>query len=155
MQRRATKYILSDYTSSYKIRLIKLHLFPIMYIYELNDLLFFIKSFKYPSNHFNINDFIFCSSVPTRSSSGFKLQHTGSSTNFTHKFYFCRLPRLWNSLPTIDISLPTNILKYNLQKFLWGHFTSNFDDNNTCSFHYYCPCNNCSRQPKQPIRTTL
>ena len=88
-----------------------------MYIFELNDLIFFIKSYKSPSDYFNINDFIFCSSITTRSSTGFKLQHNASSNNLTYNFYFCRLPRLWNSLPIIDIHLPVTILKLKLQKF--------------------------------------
>ena len=80
-------------------------------------ILYFIKSYKFPSDYFNINDFIFCSSTSTRSSTGFKLQHNASSINLTHNFYFCRLPRLWNSLPIIDIHLPVTILKSKLQKF--------------------------------------
>ena len=36
VQRRATKYILNDYTSSYKSRLTKLNLLPLMCIYELH-----------------------------------------------------------------------------------------------------------------------
>ena len=43
VQRRATKYILNDYTSSYKSRLTKLNLLPLMCIYELQDLTFYIK----------------------------------------------------------------------------------------------------------------
>ena len=43
-QRHTTKYILSDYTFSYKSRLINLSLLPLMCIFELNDLIFFIKS---------------------------------------------------------------------------------------------------------------
>ena len=155
VQRRATKYILNDYTSSYKSRLTKLNLLPLMYIFELNDLIFFIKSYKSPSDYFNINDFIFCSSITTRSSTGFKLQHNASSNNLTHNFYFCRLPRLWNSLPIIDIHLPVTILKLKLQKLFWTHFTSCFDGHNTCTFHYYCPCTRCSCLPRQPTRTVL
>ena len=49
IQRRATKYILNDYASSYRLRLIHLSLLPLMYIYELNDIMFFIKSLKRPS----------------------------------------------------------------------------------------------------------
>ena len=99
------------------------------------------KSYKYPSSYFNINDFIFCSFVSTRSSSGFKLQHIGSSTTLTHNFYFFRLPRLWNSLPTIDISLSINTIKHKLQSFLWNYFINNFEDNNLCTLrlHYYFP----------------
>ena len=46
VQRRATKYMLKGYSSSYKSRLIKLDLLPLMYLYELSDILFFIKSYK-------------------------------------------------------------------------------------------------------------
>ena len=59
VQRHATKYILNDYTSSYKSRLTKLNLLPLMCVYELHDLIFYIKSYKYPSSYFNINEFIF------------------------------------------------------------------------------------------------
>ena len=50
VQRRATKFILNDYTSDYKTRL---GMLPLMYIYEIADILFFIKSltltlFAYP-----------------------------------------------------------------------------------------------------------
>ena len=37
IQRRATKYILSDYSSDYKSRLVCLQLFPLMMQFELND----------------------------------------------------------------------------------------------------------------------
>ena len=55
IQRRATKYILNDYNSSYKSRLIQLKLLPLMYLFDFNDLIFFIKSYKSPSHHFDIN----------------------------------------------------------------------------------------------------
>ena len=54
VQRRATKYILNDYTSSYKTHLLKLNLLPLMYMFELQDPLFAIKSIKSPTNQFNI-----------------------------------------------------------------------------------------------------
>ena len=46
IQRRATKYILNDYTSDYKSRLLKLHILPLMYTLDLNDIMFFIKNLK-------------------------------------------------------------------------------------------------------------
>ena len=47
VQRRATKYILNDYTSSYKTRLIKLKLLPLMYLFELHDILFATNQLKH------------------------------------------------------------------------------------------------------------
>ena len=41
VQCRATKFILNDYQLPYKERLERLHLLPLMYTYELNDLIFF------------------------------------------------------------------------------------------------------------------
>ena len=58
VQRRATKFILGDYSMDYKSRLINLKLLPLMYTYELTDILFAIKSFKTSTNivliYFNI-----------------------------------------------------------------------------------------------------
>ena len=54
VQRRATKYILNDYTSCYKTRLIKLKLLPLMYLFELQDILFAIKSIPARHQLFNL-----------------------------------------------------------------------------------------------------
>ena len=54
VQRRATKYIPSDYTSNYKSRLIQLGILPLMYLFELADIMIFIKSVKYSSDKFNM-----------------------------------------------------------------------------------------------------
>ena len=67
IQRRASKYILGDYTSDHKTRLIKLNLLPLMYIYELLDILFFIKSYKSPINSFNIFQYVTFNNSFTRS----------------------------------------------------------------------------------------
>ena len=95
VQRRASKFILNDYTSSYKSRLIQLSLLPLMYQYELNDLLFFIKSYNSPSECFDIRRFVHFRSSSTRSSSASKLVHQISANNNERHFYFCRISRLW------------------------------------------------------------
>ena len=148
IQRRATKYILNDYKSSYKSRLLHLNLLPLMYIFELNDLNFFIKSYKSASSHFNINDYINFRTSITRSSTSHKMIHQCSSSTLSHHFYFCRLPRLWNSLPPIDLTLPTTKIVVCLKTFLWSHFVNNFDSDNVCTFHYLCPCCHCSSCPR-------
>ena len=69
VQRRATKFILQNSSFDYKDRLINLQLLPLMMEFEISDILFLVKSIKYPSDHFNILQFInFCSHT-TRSSS--------------------------------------------------------------------------------------
>ena len=44
VQHRATKYILNDYISDYKSRLIKLQILSLAYILELNDNIFHSQS---------------------------------------------------------------------------------------------------------------
>ena len=58
IQRRATKFITNDYTSSYKSLLINLHLLPLMMQLELNDILFFVVSIKNPTKSFNVLDYV-------------------------------------------------------------------------------------------------
>ena len=146
VQRRATKYILNDYHSTYKSRLIQLDLLPLMHQYKLSDLLFFIKPYKTPYPHFDINNYISmkASVSTTRSSSSGKLVHRISTTNSNRHFYFCRLPRLWNSLPLIDLNLSYMTIKKQLTQFLWYHFLNNCNSNNTCTFHFCCPCSSCT-----------
>ena len=68
VQKRATKFILNNYSLNYKNRLIAIHLLPLMYQLELNDLMFFIQSLKHRADHFNIKHFVSFSQSNTRSS---------------------------------------------------------------------------------------
>ena len=109
LQRRVTKFILNDYTSDYKTRLSSLELLPLSMTLELYDIIFFLKSVKSPSPSFDILDYIhFSVSSGTRSSSNNKLLHPLASTTSSSNFYFNRLPRLWNSLPSIDDYVSTS-----------------------------------------------
>jgi len=86
--------------------LILFGMLPLMYVYtRLPTLCFFVKSLKFPNNSFDILNFVSFSINHTRSS-GSKLYHKLSPTNLISNTYFHRLPRLWNSLPVIDTSLP-------------------------------------------------
>ena len=87
-----------------------------MYIYELTDILFFIKSLKTPTYSFDITKYVSFTRHNTRSSDT-KLCHQVSTNNITANSYFFRLPRLWNSLPIVDLSLPYNVIKKKLLLF--------------------------------------
>ena len=144
VQRRATKFILNDYLSNYRFRLVNLNLLPLMMIFELNDIIFFIKCLKKPTEYFDILNYVtFCSSR-TRSSTYFKLRHSLTKKNSVRHFYFNRLPRLWNSVPYIDVDQSIAVIKMKLKNFFWCHFIKNFNPDNACSFHYVCPCAKCS-----------
>ena len=109
-----------------------------MYTYELTDILFAIKS----TNSFDIFQHLQFNESGTRSFNT-KLCHKTSSNAITANSYFCRLPRLWNALPIISIS----VIKHKLNCFLWNHFIENFDINNHCIFYFFCPCNHCIQLP--------
>ena len=155
VQRRATKYILNDYSTDYKSRLINLHMLPLMYILDVNDVMFFLKNLHNPHNGFDINNFIKFATGHTRLASGNKLLQTRSPDNSTSNFYFNRLPRIWNALPIINYQDNPLKIKAKLLDYLWNHFTANFTSNNTCSFSFLCPCSKCSKIPHQPNFNSL
>ena len=83
IQRRATKYILLDYNSTYKSRLQQLNLLPLMHYFELQDIMFFIKSLKSPTDNFNIYDHISFARGSTRSGLHQKLTHPRSQNSYS------------------------------------------------------------------------
>ena len=59
VQKRATSSSsMITLSTIYKNRLIAIHLLPLMYQFELNDLMFFIQSLKHPADYFNIKHFV-------------------------------------------------------------------------------------------------
>lgn len=149
LQRRATKYILQDFSSDYKSRLLALSILPLMMLYELYDIMFFISNVKKPSESFNILSHVSFSTANTRSGSH-KLIHTRPISNSQRHFYFSRLVRLWNSLPIVDLSLSVETIRSKVTTFLWSIFVTQFVSSNTCSFHFLCPCSRCMSIPKSP-----
>ena len=57
----------------------------------------------------------------------------------------CCLFLLSGSFIQINIILPAHIIKQRIKSYLWEHFTSHFNTDQTCSFHLLCPCYRCSR----------
>ena len=51
VQRRASKFIISNSAMDYRDRLISLEMLPLMMEYEIADIMFLIKSLKNPSSH--------------------------------------------------------------------------------------------------------
>ena len=131
---------------SYQTRLLKLKLLPLMYLFELQDVLFAIKSLNEPTNQFSITKYITFSSASTRSGTNNNMQHLN---NMSRHSYFHRLPNLWNALPIIDIKLPFHTIKSQLKSHLYSHFTKHFDSDNNCTLHCLCPCSTC-HQVKPP-----
>ena len=111
IQHRVTKYILNDYVSDYKTRVIQLNLLPLMITLELNDILFFLKSYQHTQDCFDIKTWFKFSSAHTRSGSCNKLSLSQHNPSF-HYPLLNKFPRLWNALPPLDLSLSLNSFKY-------------------------------------------
>ena len=93
-----------------------------MYLYELLDVMFFVKCFKSPNPSFPFWDHVCFSTASTRSASGAKLNHKSRSSTLSRHTYFCRLVRIWNTLPPIDLSLSLSTIKLQLKKIFWPYF---------------------------------
>ena len=146
VQRRSTKFITSNPLLDYKTRLMNLNLLPLMMEFEIADILFLVKSLKFPSDNFNIHEHLQFCSHPTRACYNFKLKQPLCKSDFDQSFYFNHIPRLWNSLPCLDINLPS-VIKLKLRQYFWDHFISNFISDNVCTYHYLCSYSKCSNLP--------
>ena len=108
-------------------------LLPLMYIFELQDILLllnhlnillkastFYSSYILQQLHFTVATFHL-------------VQHLSHTNNLTRHLFFHRLPRprprLWNTIPIINLHLPMVIIKLKLKECFWNHFVSNFNDN--------------------------
>lgn len=143
LQRHLTKYILNDYCSDYKSRLIALKLLPLTMVFELQDIMFLVKCLKF--SHDYISQFIsFSTSNGLRSSTFGKLKVHHCRLNCVRNSYFNRVVKLWNSLPiVVDLSLSLSSIKDIIFDLFWSKFLSSFDINYFCSFHYSCQCAKC------------
>ena len=143
VQRRATKFILQESKLGYKERLINLDFLPLTMWLELQDILFLIKHMKSPSDNFNIFEYVRFNESASRSSTKKHLVHNYTRTNKARHFYYNRVVRLWNKLPEINLESSVAYTKVYLTKILWNHFLHSFDPDNTCSYHFCCPCSSC------------
>ena len=107
---------------------------------HINGILKYTSDGVLSSSSFNITDYITFNNGFTRSSSSGKLNHVRNSNNVNKHFFFNRIPRLWNALPPIDLSLSIATNKKRLYRFLLEHSLTNFNSDNPCTYHFVCPC---------------
>ena len=114
---------------------------------ELNDIIFFIRSLKNPTASFHVLNYVsFCSSS-TRSASHHKLVQQRARSNKHRHLNILRLPRLWNALPPLDLSLPISSHSRQLKTFIWSAFLDHFNSYLPCLYHFLCPCCKCVSEP--------
>lgn len=139
VQRRATKFILQDYKSSYSERLKKLNLIPISYWFEIKDIVFFYKCksgiFELNVEHYT-NHSIHRS---TRSSSVGSLRPNLCKTSLFRNSYFNRIVFLWNSLSSeIKSSSSVTTLKTKLYLHYINKLNSTFDVDRPRTWNTLC-----------------
>lgn len=137
VQRRATRWILRSRIGemSYKERLIRLDLLPLVYDRELKDITFFYKCL-YGQIDLNVHGFVsFVTHGRTRLSNSFNLKTPICKTSAFQASYFNRIVKLWNficksvpdsSFSSIDVF--NNFLKQTLTSLL------------CTTFDVECPC---------------
>jgi hypothetical protein len=150
IQRRATKFILNNYDSDYKTRLINLNLLPLSYFREICDLCLYYKcrynlcnldlSLLIPSNQ---------KTVMTRQARDRnRLAIAQTKTETFAKFYTKRLPNLWNNIPLdAKLLLPRNKdiipFKSKLQQIYRDKTLSDFNADDPCTWITHCRCPSC------------
>ena len=143
VQRRATKFILQDFSSDYKSTLISLGLLPVSMWLELQDIILFLKCLRCPPDNLCILDYVSFSTTNTRSSIKGKLVFHYKRTSVGRHYYINHLVRLWNALPEVNLEKSVVVLKMQLLEFLWDSFFLHFDSAIPCTYHFKCPCSNC------------
>ena len=81
IQCRATKFILNDYSIDYKSRLTNLGLLPLMYIFELFDILLLIKALKFLDPSFPVLEYVAFSHALASSPAKFSQRKNATERN--------------------------------------------------------------------------
>ncbi len=147
IQRRATKYILDDYTSNYKTRLMSLKLLPLSYTKEINDCCFIYKCLHHVYD-LDIREILnFNDPAISRTRLGqqpFSLR-TPLASNQAKDFFSRRAVAAWNSLPASLVTIiPVNKqiypFKSRLKKIYQDHLEARFNPENVCTWRTSCGC---------------
>lgn len=73
----------------------------------------------------------------SRSGTSGKLFCSSHRLSSSRHFYFARVVRLWNKLPSVDLLKSYNTIKKRIYVHLWSRFVTHFNSN-----HFICPCSN-------------
>ena len=82
---------------------------------DLQDIMFLVKYFQKNLEEFTRLVYYFNDSTTRAGHSGNKLRVQFARNNFSQHFYFIRIARLWNSLPS-NLSLSFGTIKDRVQK---------------------------------------
>jgi hypothetical protein len=152
VQRKMSKYILQDYESNYKQRLLKCDILPLSYRREYLDLVFTYNYFNklVDADLGNLLEIHDENIIPLRYGNYNKLLRDQSFRTETYRnFFSIRIVRLWNGLPQWlrDIELSEGMdnieFKRSLKKYLFEKLSTEFKEDNTCTWVSNCYCASC------------
>jgi len=132
-----TKYILNDFISDYKARLIKLKLPPLMWTLRQ----------RFSSKQFNVQ-LLVSTSYNLYLSQQCKIKWPQITSQLIYQyqelsFFFVRICHLWNilplrnGLPIINITLSSLIIRNKIKSYFWNHSTCLLDPLDPTSFIIY------------------
>ena len=150
VQRRATKYILNDYNSGYKTRLMKLNMLPLSYCKEIADVCFLYKCINefYAFNVSSVVNFVNPSGLTRSASLCKKLVPAEFHTETFANFYSNRVVVIWNKLPDhIRSTISLNKFICPFKRVIRGYYASltetRFDVDDACTWTTCCRCPRC------------
>ena len=110
-----------------------------MYIYNLADIMFFYKITEISKFKVQYSTIINSCLNYVQFTSGLldQLKYMSEPTNSVINSYFFCLPKLWNSLPIIDLSESIALINFKLKNYSWEHIIYNFNSNNFCTYIPY------------------
>ena len=145
VQRRGTKFILNDYTSSYENRLIECKLLPLSYRRECLDLQFLFKAYMGETDC-NILNFMKVNPRQLRGAAHgiFDFILPLSKTDAFKFSYFNRVAKLWNTLAYGTRACNTvSTFKTHLKKLYFCRLYESFNSNDICTWTSLCNCTRC------------
>jgi hypothetical protein len=150
VQRRALKFVLDDYSSGYKERLILCGILPLSLRRDYLDMIFFYN-FLHNITEVNLDVTFVNASLCRRRAAidDLMLVKRINNYNFVDKWYCNRIVHVWNKLPYelrgIQLTyLGKNItFKKNFKIWLYEFFVKNFVSETTCSWKVFCGCAIC------------
>jgi hypothetical protein len=150
VQKKATKYILNDFNTTYKERLIQCNILPLSYRYEYLDLVLIYNSMN-NLNCINLSSIVMFANNSTTRSGDKEAMLVVKRVNLDtyNRFYSNRIVRIWNLLPE-DIRLceltdsgKNTMFKTRVKNLYMSKLREDFDDSDTCSWVSHCLCSRC------------
>jgi hypothetical protein len=149
VQRRALKFVLNDYTSSYKFRLEVCDILPLSLRRDYLDLIFFYNNLHNLNEvELNVNFHVHGRGRTRLANDDLLLYRNIKRYKFMEKWYCHRIVNIWNRLPyeVRNTELTANgkntTFKKTLKVWLKEFCNENFT-NNVCSWSVYCGCSVC------------